>query len=66
MSKKRSINLQIVHQKGKNSDLDFWLKKTPEERIAAVEFLRKQHYALCGHTELPRMIKSLQLRELKK
>jgi len=23
-------------------DLEFWLSKTPEERIATVEFLRKQ------------------------
>ncbi len=24
-------------------DLKFWLKKTPEERIATVEYLRRQH-----------------------
>lgn len=25
-------------------DLEFWLSKTPEERIAAVEYLRRQCY----------------------
>ena len=25
-------------------DLEFWLRKMPEERIAAVELLRKQHH----------------------
>ncbi|MDP3580837.1 MAG: hypothetical protein Q8S39_02810 [Ignavibacteria bacterium] len=28
----------------RNYDLEYWLSKTPEERIAAVEFLRKQTY----------------------
>ncbi|KAF0151246.1 MAG: hypothetical protein FD143_2101 [Ignavibacteria bacterium] len=28
----------------RNYDLEYWLSKTPEERIAAVEFLRKQFY----------------------
>lgn len=25
-------------------DLAFWLSKTPDERVAAVEFLRRQYY----------------------
>ncbi len=25
-------------------DLSFWLSKTPEERVAAVDYLRKQYY----------------------
>jgi hypothetical protein len=25
-------------------DLAYWLSKTPEERIAAVEYLRRQYY----------------------
>ena len=25
-------------------DLDYWLNRTPEERISAVEILRRQHY----------------------
>ena len=27
-----------------NEDLQYWLSKTPEERIAAVEFLRIQNH----------------------
>ena len=26
------------------SDLSYWMSRMPEERIAAVEFLRKQYY----------------------
>jgi hypothetical protein len=25
-------------------DLAYWLSKTPQERIAAIEFLRRQHH----------------------
>lgn len=25
-------------------DLEYWLSKTPEERVAAIEFLRQQFY----------------------
>ena len=28
----------------RNYDLEYWLLKTPQERIAAIEFLRKQTY----------------------
>ena len=29
-----------------NYDLEFWLSKTPEDRISAVEILRQQSYEL--------------------
>jgi hypothetical protein len=25
-------------------DLDYWISKTPEERTATIEFLRRQHH----------------------
>ena len=28
----------------RNYDLEYWLSKTPEERISAIEFLRQQLY----------------------
>ena len=28
----------------RNEDLAYWLSKTPEERVAAVEDLRRQYY----------------------
>lgn len=28
----------------RNYDLEYWLTKTPEERISAIEFLRQQFY----------------------
>lgn len=29
-----------------NYDLEYWLSKTPEERISAIEFLRQQFYEI--------------------
>ncbi|RPJ01391.1 MAG: hypothetical protein EHM36_13485 [Deltaproteobacteria bacterium] len=36
------LNLRYASRPGK--DLVYWLSKTPEERISAVEFLRKQRH----------------------
>ena len=35
--------LKIVSLKDKNSDLEYWLTKTPEERLEAIEILRQQY-----------------------
>jgi hypothetical protein len=29
--------------KERQSDLEYWLTKTPQERLSALEFLRQQH-----------------------
>jgi hypothetical protein len=40
----------VVHRRSvsdhnqSREDLEYWLQRTPEERIAAVELLRRQHY----------------------
>lgn len=38
--KKRTLNDPGAAQR----DLDYWLSKRPSERVAAVDFLRKQYY----------------------
>ena len=43
-------------------DLAYWLSKTPEERIAAVEQLRKQYYG--NYTQrLQRVIRVIQRKQ---
>ncbi len=56
------MQLNIIHKSDKNTDLLFWLKKTPEERIDAVEFLRSQHYVLSGYKSIPRFVPGVQIR----
>ncbi len=40
--------VQIVDSRSKHSDKEFWMSKTPSERIAAVETLRLQYIKLHG------------------
>jgi len=35
----------------------YWMKKTPEERLDTVEFLREQFYAIQGYRQIPRIKK---------
>lgn len=39
---KENLKDHRLHSIGK--DIAYWKSKTPEERISAVEFLRKQYY----------------------
>ena len=38
-----------------DDDAAFWRAKTPEERVAAVEFLRRQCLYATGKTGMPRL-----------
>jgi len=56
---KKVIRRKKLSTSTENEDLNYWLCKSPEERIEAVEILRKQ----CnGNTErLQRVIRIIQL-----
>jgi hypothetical protein len=41
---KKVVKRKSLHESSAKDDLAYWLSKTPEERIEAVEFLRKQYY----------------------
>ena len=43
---KRRLNESTVKQ-----DIDFWLSRSPEERVAAVEYLRKLYYGDTGRLQ---------------
>lgn len=43
----KKIKKQSLEEHSKNAirdDLEYWLSKTPEERVSAVEMLRRQYY----------------------
>lgn len=62
MFKRRDMQINIIRKSDKTVDLQFWLEKTPHERIEAVEFLRSQYYALSGYKSIPRFVPSVQMR----
>ncbi len=50
-------SIRIVSHEGIRDDLEFWLEKSPEERLETVEFLREQFFAVQGYAETPRIKK---------
>ncbi len=57
-------NIQLLDKEDPAADLEYWMKKTPEERLDAVEFLREQYYAIQGYPDTPRMIRAVTLVEM--
>jgi hypothetical protein len=45
--KKTSLN----NPKAVQEDLEYWLSRPPEERVSAVEVLRRQHYGDMGRIQ---------------
>jgi len=53
----------------KNEDEEarlFWVSKSPEERLSAVEFLREQYYIIQGYQNVPQMTRHLRIVEMLK
>ena len=44
MIKKVVKKMDLKKSNSINEDLKFWLEKEPEERVSAVEYLRKQYH----------------------
>lgn len=67
MSNRRNMPVKIINKSEEmQADLQYWLRKTPEERIEAVEFLRSQYYALAGYKSIPRIVHEVTLRPMRK
>jgi hypothetical protein len=60
---KRNLVIRISSREDEAATRLFWLSKSPEERLDAVEFLREQYYVIQGYKEVPRLIKKLQMVE---
>ena len=62
---KRTMPITIVDKEDPKAARSFWLQKSPEERISAMEFLREQFYVIQGYKSIPRMIFSITIRDRK-
>ncbi len=60
---KKSLPIVILDRDDPASDIEFWRKKSPEERLDAVEFLREQCYLAMGIQGQPRLVRELRLVE---
>lgn len=41
---RKTVTKRRIQQPSSQQDLAYWLSKTPEERVAAVDYLRQQYY----------------------
>jgi hypothetical protein len=58
---KRNLVIRTSSKEDEAATRRFWLDKSPEERLDAVEFLREQYYVIRGYKKVPRLIKKLQM-----
>lgn len=56
--------IRLVAREDERADLAYWLQRPQAERVAAVELLREQYYAMAGYKCLPRLERSIRLRGL--
>jgi len=60
---KRNLVIRISSKEDEAATRRFWLDKSPEERLDAVEFLREQYYVIRGYKKVPRLVKELRVVE---
>jgi len=60
---KRKLVIRILNKEDEAATRIFWLDKTADERLEAVELLREQYYVIRGYETVPRLIKELHMVE---
>jgi len=58
---RRELVIRISDKEDEEATRLFWLDKSPEERLDAVELLREQYYIIRGYTTVPRVVKELRM-----
>jgi hypothetical protein len=53
------INKRSVIDASVGDDLSYWLDRSPAERVAAVEFLRRQHHGSSARLQRSARVKDL-------
>ena len=60
---RRELVIRISDKEDEEATRLFWLDKSPEERLDAVELLREQYYIIRGYKTVPRVVKELRMVE---
>jgi len=58
---RRELVIRISDKEDEEATRLFWLDKSPEERLDAVELLREQYYIIRGYNTVPRVVKELRM-----
>jgi len=59
--KKNIPNIRFSRDYPGETSNNFWLTKTPDERVEAVEIIREQYYAMLGYKKAPRIKKTIKI-----
>jgi hypothetical protein len=51
------VSKHNLHDSQAKLDLEYWLSRTPEERVEAVEILRRQFYGVAATARLQRVVR---------
>jgi hypothetical protein len=62
--KDRKTKLKLLDVEDPSADRRYWMGKSPEERLDAVEFLREQFYVIQRYSETPRIQRRAQVIEM--
>jgi len=58
---RRELVIRISDKEDEEATRLFWLDKSSEERLDAVELLREQYYIIRGYNTVPRVVKELRM-----
>jgi hypothetical protein len=61
--KRKQKAISVVEKDDEKMSRIFWKKRSPEERLSAVEFLREQYCVIQGYKAPPSIIRDLHIVE---
>jgi hypothetical protein len=61
-----SSRVTVKNRRDPDSDYSYWMSKSPEERIDAVEYLREQCYLAMGYEKPPGIVRVAHVAERKR
>ena len=53
--------IKVLEEENEEETRLFWIRKSSEERISAVEFLREQYYAIQGYKTVPSIVREIRI-----
>ena len=63
MIKRENWKIAIVDKDDDEKTRQYWMEKSPEERLSAVELLREVYYNIQGYKSVPRTKRELKIVE---
>jgi hypothetical protein len=56
-----NLPIKVLVEENEEETRLFWRRKSSEDRISAVEFLREQYYAIQGYQTVPPIVRDIRI-----